>query len=1122
MPPIEGVNDKGFWEDLDLYELNIEMLGALNRDWHSLAPVGEGFVELLCGKGFLSRAENLLRMKIGQAPVFGFKDPRVTMLLPFWQRVFALCDLDVSYVLALRNPVSVAKSLARREHFEFPKSTLLWLGHVLSMMQCTTGAKRRILVDYDRLVQAPGSELQRMADRLNLVLGPAELRKYEREFLDIELQHSTHDTQDLSASDFAMPLVLELYPLLQSAASDTLDIDAPVLTRQVNNASVEFARHRYYLSQMDVFYQQSQSVSREVSDRDAKISALQRAVEDAQEETREATRIVREREAFFGAYNDSAAHRRHGTGGRSIAEKASFAGFPIAFLFEYSATASPASVGASSDDRELAVAYRFLRLRETATGRVICAIDFVDVETSRSSLLFGFQESEPWGTWSAGMKSCIVVWWDTEALDEIHLSLDAFPYSGASPEMKCTFSSSLGHRQEFVLRADAGTLEIAVPVESKAKAVAYFGAPFQRICRNNVSCSQDVPLVSIIILNFNKPELTLLSAMSVLASSISVTFEIILVDNGSTAECFELLRARDMPVRLVQNAANVYFGEGNNLGADAARGEYLLFLNNDAFLAPHCVDALLQAFHEVPNCGAAGPVFRYPDGTLQEAGAFIDMDGLSLRRGCRRRDFDLASLPNFGAVDYVSAACVMIRADRFADLGGFSYRYDPAYYEDVDLCFRLKLRSECVVLAKGAVCFHMENVTTRSEMPDSDISATVDVNRASFRLYWDAYLQRGTAESLPCNVIPRRRIRGAGHADEVTQATFLLSPVVPSGAVRQALATAIALREFGPVALTTAGPCSSMRLESVTFDLGLPLGRIKGLPLALVAQKKLDRILVMGRGIYPVYLPPARRSFFHCRSPFTPVVLDAESQQQALEVLPRFEKVFVSSEFAKRGYEKELRQLGVVIPVDVLPPAVTSERLLKQARNDKPWILSVGEFSESGSNRRQDVLIDAMKRTSTAFREGWTLILCGGVLNSVQDREHFRNLQQSVGNDIRVRFMLSPPRAMLDELLSQCSVYVDASGFSAPESVQFWKCESFGASLVEALVAGCRTICYEVGGGPEIVERVQSGATFGSVEELAALFEQSEVSSLPLAIRQKISAQFSDRQFSDRFLAAVS
>jgi GT2 family glycosyltransferase/glycosyltransferase involved in cell wall biosynthesis len=1121
MPPVEGVNDKGFWEDLDLCELNIEMLGALNRDWHYLAPVGEDFVDVLCGKGFLSRAEELLRQKVGQSPVFGFKDPRVAMLLPFWQRVFALCDIDVSYVLALRNPVSVAESLARREHFEFHKSTLLWLGHVLSMMRGTMGANRRVLVDYDRLVQAPGSELQRMADRLNLVLDPLELQTYERDFLSVELRHSVHVAEDLSAGDFAMPVVIELYPLLQSAASDTLDIDAPVLTRRVNDASAEFARDRYYLSQMDAMYQQSQSAHQGVSERDEKISALRRAIEQAREETREATPILREREAFFGVYNKSAANRGHGTGGRSIAGVASSSKFPVAFLFEYSATASPASIGESLDDRELAVGFTFLRLRETASGREICTIDFANIDSTRSLLLFGFQQPEPWGMWSAGMKSCIVVWRETELLDEIHLSLDAFPYSGASPEMKCTFSSSAGHRQELVLRGDARPLEIVVAVEGKAKAMPFCGARSLLAGPNNVSRAQDMPLVSIIILNFNKPELTLLSAMSVLAASISVTFEILLVDNGSTTECFELLRAHDLPVRLVRNAANRYFGEGNNLGAEVARGEYLLFLNNDAFLAPHCVDALLQAFHEVPNCGAAGPVFCYPDGTLQEAGAFIGLDGGSLRRGNKRRDFDLASLPNFDVVDYVSAACIMIRADRFADVGGFSYRYDPAYYEDVELCFRLKLRGECVVLAKSAVCFHIGNATARDEMGDSDIEATINVNRPSLLLNWGAYLQRRTSESLPSKVIPRRRIRVARQMDEITQATFMPFPLVPSGAVRQALATTIALRELGPAALTTAEPYSSMRLEGVTFDLGLSLGRIKGLPLAMVVQKKLERIFVMGRGICPVYVPLARRSFFHCRSPFSPVALEGGSQQHALDVLPLFEKVLVSSEFAKRGYETELRRLGVTIPVDVLPPAVTSERLLKQVRNDKPWILSVGGFSESGSNRRQDVLIDAMKRTSASFREGWTLILCGGVPNSIQDRVHFRSLQESVGNDIRVRFVLSPPRAMLDELLSECSVYADARGFGARESGQYWKCESFGASLVEALVAGCRTICYEVGGGPEILERAQSGATYGSVEELAALLDQSQVSGLPFAIREKVSAQFSDRQFTDRILAAV-
>lgn len=874
---------------------------------------------------------------------------------------------------------------------------------------------------------------------------------------------------------------------------------------------------------------------------------------------RVAIRRVRERETLFSSYNDIAFHRPTHAGGRGVAEEAlsteiptrvlatanrpsvapnrrdlrgagrksrgrrppGTSARPVIFLFEYTAAASPASIGESVDARELAVGFRFLRLREAASGREICAIDFADIDSTRNRLLFGFHKAESWGMWSAGTKSAIVVWREAEVLGEVCLSLDAFPYSGAFPEMKCTFSSSAGHRQELVLRDGVCHFEVAVAVESKAKAVAFFGAPFLAACRNNVSRSNDVPLVSIIILNFNKPEMTLLSAMSVLASSISVTFEIILVDNGSTTERFEMLRARDLPVRLLRNAVNRYFGEGNNLGADVARGEYLLFLNNDAFLAPHCVDALLQAFHAVPDCGAAGPVFRYPDGTLQEAGAFVAVDGGSLQRGRKRRDFDLASLPDFQAVDYVSAACLMIRASRFVDLGGFSYRYDPAYFEDVDLCFRLKLRGERAVLAKGAACVHIENATTRDEMLD-DLNAAFGINQAAFFSNWGAFLHERTRESLPCDVIPRRRLRGAAQLDGITQATFMPFPLVPSGAVRQALATTIALGELGPAVLTTADPYSSMRLESVTFDLGLPLGRIKSMPLQLVAQKKLERVYVMGHGICPAYAPTAKRRFFHCQSPFPSPESDGADGQRALDLLPLFEKVFVCSEFAKRAYEIESQRLGVAIRVDIMHPAVATERLLQQKRNDKPWILSVGRFSESGSARRQDVLIDAMKRTSASFRENWTLILCGSVPNNAQDRAHFLRMQESVGTDIRVRFVLSPPRAMLDSLLSQSSVYADACGFRVRESLEFWKCDGFCVSLVEALVAGCKTICYEVGGGPEITQRVESGATFGSVEELAARLEESEVAGLALAIRQKASAQFSEQQFHERILAAVS
>src|SRR4029077_19950349 len=118
--------------------------------------------EALRKKGYFLSAVELLLQKVGDGPTFGFKDPRVAKLLPFWKEVFGHCQLDASYVLALRHPLSVAKSLAKRDGFDAEKSYLLWLEHVIPSLSGSARDKR-VLIDYDRLMQSPDRELKRIA-----------------------------------------------------------------------------------------------------------------------------------------------------------------------------------------------------------------------------------------------------------------------------------------------------------------------------------------------------------------------------------------------------------------------------------------------------------------------------------------------------------------------------------------------------------------------------------------------------------------------------------------------------------------------------------------------------------------------------------------------------------------------------------------------------------------------------------------------------------------------------------------------------------------------------------------------------------------------------------------------
>ncbi len=279
MPPKEGNNDKGFWEDIDLNALNQEMQTALGSDWHHLAQIESGDVAFLRKNGYLLRAVELLREKAGDAPVFGFKDPRVAKLLPFWQEVFKACQFDVRYVLSLRHPLSVVKSLARRDGFDAEKSYVLWLGHVIASLSGSAGSQR-VLVDFDRLMQAPERELNRIAGQLSLPLDPAALHTYQSEFLDEGLRHTVYGPDDLLLDDACPPLVREIYAALLDAASDKTPLDDPALQNRIVDWSSEFERIKSPLALADRLFAQREVANQTVAERDDQIVYLNSVVQD--------------------------------------------------------------------------------------------------------------------------------------------------------------------------------------------------------------------------------------------------------------------------------------------------------------------------------------------------------------------------------------------------------------------------------------------------------------------------------------------------------------------------------------------------------------------------------------------------------------------------------------------------------------------------------------------------------------------------------------------------------------------------------------------------------------------------------------------------------------------------
>lgn len=305
---IEGNNDKGFFEDIDVNNFNVELLGTLGRDWHSLEPIRPDELNSPVVQEFKLRAIQLLRSKINAFPCFGLKDPRITRLLPFWSSVFEHLKLRVSYLIAFRHPMSVARSLQRRDDFELEKGYLLWADHMLSGLRDTNGYER-VVVEYDRLMAQPEQELQRIATVFKLGFDPEgkTLAEYKTGFLDSSLRHTEFQPEDLLVDPLAPAGTVELYQLLLALSEDRLGLDALETKLTVENLTLQL-KNNYpilrFLDRKDIEHNSLNACLRETREQ---LAALGQELTLKGNEIEGLGQAIRQRDGHIASLNEAIA-----------------------------------------------------------------------------------------------------------------------------------------------------------------------------------------------------------------------------------------------------------------------------------------------------------------------------------------------------------------------------------------------------------------------------------------------------------------------------------------------------------------------------------------------------------------------------------------------------------------------------------------------------------------------------------------------------------------------------------------------------------------------------------------------------------------------------------------------
>lgn len=223
--------------------------------------------------------------------------------------------------------------------------------------------------------------------------------------------------------------------------------------------------------------------------------------------------------------------------------------------------------------------------------------------------------------------------------------------------------------------------------------------------------------LSAVVVNHNGCSL-LADCLGKLTSLPDPPQEIVVVDNGSSDGSVEMTRQRFPKVRLLELEDNLGFGVANNRGAALTDGEFLLFLNSDAWLDDGALERLLSAFDDRPRLGLVAPQLRYPDGSLQFT--WVPTTGvLGEALQMARNPFESRPWVHHGLPTllrplvgdgWLTAACWLMRRTAFESVGGF----DEAiflYFEDVDLSLRLRRRGWRLRLIPQATAFHIKGAS---------------------------------------------------------------------------------------------------------------------------------------------------------------------------------------------------------------------------------------------------------------------------------------------------------------------------------------------------------------------------------------------------------------------------
>ena len=654
MPPQED-NPDGFWEHLGFVALNDELLNELGGAWDLPPKTSENLSDERLDP--LRMKAQLLIEGFHSAQIWGWKDPRNSLTLPFWEDLLP----GLKTVIIVRNPLEVAYSMRKRNGTSYAFGLRLWEVYNRRLIE-TANERERLMTHYDLFFENAEKELQRIANFTGL---PDAKIGSAAELVATKRRH-THFTIDQLIDAGLSREVVELYRALIAQASPTrrkrsvaksapgekshetdllpgavsrLDSFLPDRFAQLEHLYSELlaqteARHKAEMEKLSAHLAHNEELHKaqvkELTAHLAKTEAdhkaqvkeltthLAKTEADHKSQVKELTTHLAKIEKHYKAQiEEISAHLAkteadYNTEIEQLRQR----------IVEMNALLHQRSVNLAEDERYITELTDRLRKQLHNTRRLSRLL--ADTEDAARKL----RTSRRWKLANPGASLKARLSHGKGPPGYGHLEKIAAAYSKwrkEHPEIKKIDDEIKAVQVAKVPRSGPpGTGSKAPASAPQEEVVGAPAGPVQRSASIYFPQHEQVD-ISIIIPVFNQLEHTHACLASLQAVHEQPRFEVIVVDDCSTDGTPEVIP--QIPgVIYLRNNSNSGFIASCNAGGKTARGKYLVFLNNDTLVKPGWLTALLDTFKEERRAGIVGSKLLYPDGRLQEAGGIIWQD----------------------------------------------------------------------------------------------------------------------------------------------------------------------------------------------------------------------------------------------------------------------------------------------------------------------------------------------------------------------------------------------------------------------------------------------------------------------------------------------------------------